>query len=132
MSRLLFRTQYIEEANISCYRIFHFVLFIISCIAVHKWRKSGGSGQNHVYIIQQHDGAVQAPEMARLASSLPPPPPGMAYHIQLIPSSREVTMQQNTAPVTNYQQSAAPAVNYQQSAAPVVNRQHEVDDIQQV
>jgi hypothetical protein len=82
--------------NTSSYRTIHLALFIIACIAVHKWRRSRTQNPQTAQMIYVQQPALQQPMMVPIPqnASLPPPPPGMAY---LVPIPQQQEQQQYSA-----------------------------------
>jgi len=63
----------------------HLALFIMACIAVHRWRRLRYPQTAQVIYVQQPP--LQQPMMVPIPQngSLPPPPPGMAYLVPIPP-----------------------------------------------
>jgi hypothetical protein len=91
-------------------RTIHLALFIIACIAVHRWRRTRYGNLQAAQIIYVQQPILQQPMMVAQPGaapggapmlvpipqngSLPPPPPGMAY---LVPVPQQQEQQQDQA-----------------------------------
>lgn len=82
------------------FSICHFVLFILDCIATHRWRKTRrqqrAAQQQVTYAMYtQPVGMAPGPQMHQGHVSMPPPPPGMVY----VAMPQQPQYQPNYAPV---------------------------------